>query len=162
MMVVSLGVMAVATALISVVPGFVLIFACVAVSGFMTMALFLAIFGSVSDIVDRPEQDRSATGLVNLANLLGTLLGPWPFGCFSMHMAPGRERTATTGIACSLPCFPCWESALPLSTRSRGRNRHSSSTSHGHVSPPFDRGDRTWYQGKSMVRMSTVRARYGG
>ena len=79
-MVVSLGVMAVATALIPVVPGFVLIFACVAVSGFMTMALFLAIFGSVSDIVDRPEQDRSATGLVNLANLLGTLLGPWLFG----------------------------------------------------------------------------------
>ncbi len=76
----SLAVMTVATALVPVAPGFVLPFACVTIAGFLTMVLFPAIFGSIPDIVERPEQVGVATGFVNLTNLVGTLFAPWLFG----------------------------------------------------------------------------------
>ena len=75
-----MAVMFVATALVPVVPGSGLVIACVVVAGLMTMVVFPAIFGSVPDIVDRPEQVGSATGFVNLTGLVGTMLAPWLFG----------------------------------------------------------------------------------
>lgn len=77
---VGMGVMFVATALIPFVPGLVLIFICVTVAGFLTMAVFPAIMGSVPDVVKRRESVGPATGLLNLTNLVGTLFAPWLFG----------------------------------------------------------------------------------
>jgi MFS family permease len=86
------AIMFVATALVPVVPGFVLVIACVVIAGFFTMVLFPAIFGSVPDIVARPEQVGSATGFVNLTGVFGTLLAPWLFGVLldAYGTAPGR------------------------------------------------------------------------
>ncbi|MFH0917200.1 MAG: MFS transporter [bacterium] len=75
-----MAVMFAATALVPVVPGSALVIACVVIAGLMTMAVFPAIFGSVPDIVARPEQVGSATGFVNLSGLVGTLFAPWLFG----------------------------------------------------------------------------------
>lgn len=77
---VSSVVMMTATALVPVAPGFALVFVCVTIAGFLTMALFPAIFGSVPDVVRRPEQVGPATGFINLTGLVGTLLAPWMFG----------------------------------------------------------------------------------
>ena len=74
-----MAVMLVATALAPLVPGFVPVIACVVVAGFLTMAVFPAIMGSVPDIVRR-RQVGAATGFLNLTNLLGTLFAPWVFG----------------------------------------------------------------------------------
>ena len=77
---VSLAVMFVVTALVPAGPGLVLPFILVTIAGFLTMTVFPAIFGSVPDIVARPEQIGVATGYVNLTNLVGTLFAPWIFG----------------------------------------------------------------------------------
>jgi ACS family hexuronate transporter-like MFS transporter len=77
---VSLAVMFVVTALVPAGPGLVLPFVCVTIGGFLTMTVFPAIFGSVPDIVARPEQIGVATGFVSLSNLVGTLFAPWIFG----------------------------------------------------------------------------------
>ena len=90
---VSLAVMFVLTALVPAGPGLVLPFVCVTISGFMTMAIFPAIFGSVPEIVARPEQIGVATGFVNLTNLVGTLFAPWLFGVLldSYGKGPGTH-----------------------------------------------------------------------
>ena len=75
-----MAVMLVSTALAPIVPGAGLAIAFVIISGFMTMALFPAILGSVPDIVPRAAQVGSASGFLNLTNLLGSLLAPWVFG----------------------------------------------------------------------------------
>ncbi len=75
-----MAVMVVFTALAPVVPGAGLAIGFVIVSGFMTMVLFPAILGSVPDIVPQAKQVGSASGFLNLTNLLGTLLAPWVFG----------------------------------------------------------------------------------
>jgi MFS family permease len=73
-------VMLVFTALAPVVPGAALAITFVIVSGFMTMVLFPAILGSVPDIVAHTKHVGSASGFLNLTNLLGSLLAPWVFG----------------------------------------------------------------------------------
>ena len=90
---VGMGVMFLATALVPFVPGFVLVFACVTVAGFLTMAVFPAIIGSVAEVVDRPEQIGPATGFLNLTNIVGTWFAPWLFGVLldSYGTAPGRS-----------------------------------------------------------------------
>ena len=75
-----MAVMFAATALAPVAPGLGLVIACVVVAGFLTMAVFPAIMGSVPEIVARPEQVGPATGFLNLTNLVGTLFAPWLFG----------------------------------------------------------------------------------
>jgi ACS family hexuronate transporter-like MFS transporter len=75
-----MAVMFAATALVPVVPGAALAIACVVIAGLMTMVVFPAIFGSVPDVVARPEQVGPATGFLNLTNLVGTLFAPWLFG----------------------------------------------------------------------------------
>jgi predicted MFS family arabinose efflux permease len=77
---IGLGVMFATTALVPFAPGFALVFASVTVAGFLTMAVFPAIMGSVPEVVDRPERVGPATGFLNLTNLVGTLFAPWLFG----------------------------------------------------------------------------------
>jgi predicted MFS family arabinose efflux permease len=92
-LVVGMAVMFLATALVPFVPGFVLVFACVTVAGFLTMAVFPAIIGSVAEVVDRPEQVGPATGFLNLTNIVGTWFAPWLFGVLldSYGTGPGRS-----------------------------------------------------------------------
>ena len=77
---VGMTVMFAATALAPLAPGLGPVIACVVVAGFLTMAVFPAIIGSVPDIVHRPDQVGPATGFLNLTNLVGTMLAPWLFG----------------------------------------------------------------------------------
>lgn len=79
-LVVGMAVMFLATALAPLAPGLGAVIGCVVVAGFLTMVVFPAIMGSVPEIVARPEQVGSATGFLNLTNLVGTLFAPWLFG----------------------------------------------------------------------------------
>ncbi len=90
---VGMAVMFVATALVPIAPGFVVVFACVTVAGFLTMAVFPAIMGSVPDVVDRPELVGPATGFLNLTNIVGTWFAPWLFGVLldAYGTAPGQS-----------------------------------------------------------------------
>lgn len=67
-------------ALIPFVPGVAAVFVCVVIAGFLTMALFPPILGSIPEIVPRMEQVGPANGFMNLTNLVATLLPPWLFG----------------------------------------------------------------------------------
>jgi MFS family permease len=69
-----------ATAFVPVVPGVVGVFVCVVVAGFLTMALFPAILGSITEIVPRLEQVGPASGYMNVVSLVGTIFAPWLFG----------------------------------------------------------------------------------
>jgi predicted MFS family arabinose efflux permease len=77
---VGMGVMFAAVVLVPFVPGYVLIFIAIVVAGFLTMAVFPAILGSVPEVVDRPERVGPATGFLNMTNLVATLFAPWLFG----------------------------------------------------------------------------------
>jgi MFS family permease len=92
-MFVGLGVMFLATALVPFVPGFGLVFVCVTVAGFLTMAVFPAIMGSVPEVVGRAESVGPATGFLNLTNLVGTMFAPWLFGVMldGYGTAPGES-----------------------------------------------------------------------
>ena len=73
-------VMLIAIALIPFTPGVVAVFACVVVAGFLTMALFPAMLGSIAEVVPRLEQVGPANGFMNLTGLVATLFAPWLFG----------------------------------------------------------------------------------
>jgi MFS family permease len=73
-------VMMLATALIPFAPGVAGVFVLVVVTGFLTLAMFPAILGSIAEIVDRPEQVGVATGYMYTVNLVATMLAPWIFG----------------------------------------------------------------------------------
>lgn len=90
-LVVGMAVMFLATALAPLAPGLGAVIGCVVVAGFLTMVVFPAIMGSVPEIVARPEQVGSATGFLNLTNLVGTLFAPWLFGVLldAYGTAPG-------------------------------------------------------------------------
>jgi MFS family permease len=92
-LIVGMAVMFVATALVPVAPGFVLVFACVTVAGFLTMAVFPAIMGSVPDVVDRAELVGPASGFLNLTNIVGTWFAPWLFGVLldAYGTSPGQS-----------------------------------------------------------------------
>ena len=77
---VSLAVLFVVTAMVPAARGTLLPFVCVTIAGFSVMSAFAAIMGSVPALVTRPGQVGAATGLFNLTNLVGTLFAPWLFG----------------------------------------------------------------------------------
>jgi MFS family permease len=78
----SLIVMVVATILEGVVPGMVLAFAMVLVTGFFSMFFFPPMLAYVPEVVLRPEQVGAATGINTLMGFTGSLLAPWIFGLF--------------------------------------------------------------------------------
>jgi MFS family permease len=75
-----MALMFLATVLVPVVPGMAAVFICVVVAGFLTMAVFPAILGSIPDIVPRLDQVGPASGYMMVVGLLGTMLAPWLFG----------------------------------------------------------------------------------
>jgi MFS family permease len=116
-----MAVMMVATALAPLVPGFVPVVACVVVAGFLTMALFPAIMGSVPDIVQR-GQVGAASGLLNLTNLLGTLFAPWIFGVLLDSYGRGPQDSGYLAGYLWLALFPLLgtvTAAVYLVTRNR-------------------------------------------
>ncbi len=116
-----MAVMMVATALAPIVPGFAPVVVCVVVAGFLTMALFPAIMGSVPDIVQR-RQVGSASGLLNLTNLLGTLFAPWIFGVLLDSYGRGPEDGGYLAGYLWLALFPLLgtvTAAIYLATRPR-------------------------------------------
>ncbi len=92
-LVTGMAIMFVATALVPVAPGVVAVFACVTVAGFLTMALFPAILGSIPEIVPRLEQVGAASGYMTTCNLVATLFAPWLFGVLldSYGTGPGER-----------------------------------------------------------------------
>jgi len=101
-----MALMLVATALAPLVPGFAPVIACVVVAGFLTMAVFPAIMGSVPDIVRRRGQVGAATGFLNLTNLLGTLFAPWVFGVLLDTYGTGSQDQGYLAGYLWLALFP--------------------------------------------------------
>lgn len=79
-MLAGMAVMLVAAVLVPFAPGTVTVFACVTVAGFVTMALFPPIMGSIPEVVPTLEQVGPAGGYLSTVNLVATLLTPWLFG----------------------------------------------------------------------------------
>jgi MFS family permease len=76
----AMALMFLATILVPVVPGVGAVFVCVVVAGFLTMALYPAVLGSIIEIVPRLGQVGPATGYMSVVSLLGTMFAPWLFG----------------------------------------------------------------------------------
>jgi MFS family permease len=79
-LVAGMSLMLLTTAVVPFAPGVGGVFVCVVINGFLTLAMFPAILGSIPGVLDRPEQVGAATGYMYTVNLLGTMLAPWLFG----------------------------------------------------------------------------------
>lgn len=79
-LVVGMAVMLIATLLVPFVPGTATVFVCVTVAGFLTMAMFPPLMGSIPEVVPQLEQVGPAGGYLSTVNLVATLLTPWLFG----------------------------------------------------------------------------------
>jgi len=76
----SVTVMLVATALIGFVPGIPLVFIMVLLVGFFSMTYFPPMIGFMPEVVAKPWQVGPATGLNTSLGFLGSTLFPWFFG----------------------------------------------------------------------------------
>lgn len=77
---VSMALMTLCTALVPFVPGLWLVFVLVTLTGFLTMAYFAPLFAAIAEVIERPEQAGTATGLIEVFGFTGALLAPWLFG----------------------------------------------------------------------------------
>ncbi len=93
MYVVSLAAMAVSAAVIPLVPGLGAGLVFILVAGFFSMAVFPAILAGAADTAHHPDDIGPATGLLNLTNLVGTLLAPWLFGVLLDTFGAGPEES---------------------------------------------------------------------
>jgi MFS family permease len=80
--VLSLIVMVLATAVVGIVPGVPLAFAMVLLVGFFSMFYFPPMLGYIPEVVARPEQVGPATGINSAMGFAGSLIAPWIFGLF--------------------------------------------------------------------------------
>ena len=78
--VVSMGLMTLCTALVPFVPGLWLAFVLVTLLGFLTMSFFSPLFAAIAEVIEKPEQAGAATGLIEVFGFTGALLAPWLFG----------------------------------------------------------------------------------
>ena len=84
--------MTVATALVPIVPGRILVFLMVALVGFFSLAYFSPRFAVIPEVVARPEHVGPAAGLINLLGFGLSTFAPWLFG-----LALDRGRGYPTG-----------------------------------------------------------------
>lgn len=103
---IGMAAMLVATGAAPFMPGSGLVVACVVVAGFLTMAIFPAIMGSVPDVVRHRSQVGAGTGLLNLVNLLGTLFAPWIFGVLLDSYGKGTDGGGYVAGYLWLALFP--------------------------------------------------------
>ena len=101
----SITIMCVVTALAPVVPGAGWAIALVVVAGFLTMVMFPAVMGSVPDTVP-PKHVGSATGFLNLTNLVATFLAPWVFGVLLGRYGTGPGQGGYLAGYLWLAAFP--------------------------------------------------------
>jgi MFS family permease len=78
----SLILMVVGTAVVGIVPGIPLTFATVLFVGFFSMFFFPPMLGYMPEIVAKPEQVGPATGINSAMGFAGSLIAPWIFGLF--------------------------------------------------------------------------------
>jgi MFS family permease len=78
----SLVIMMVVTAVAGIVPGVPLAFAMVLLVGFFSMFYFPPMLGYLPEIVAKPEQVGPATGINTVMGFAGSLIAPWIFGLF--------------------------------------------------------------------------------
>jgi MFS family permease len=76
---VSVALMTLFTALVPFVPGLWLVFILVTLVGFVTMSYFSPLFAAIAEVIERPEQAGAATGLIEVFGFTGALLAPWLF-----------------------------------------------------------------------------------
>jgi MFS transporter, CP family, cyanate transporter len=95
-LVVGMSLMLMSTVLLPLAPGVVGVFVCVVISGFLTLAMFPAILGSIPGVLDRSEQVGAATGYMYTVNLLGTMLAPWLFGALLDRYGAGEGEPGYT------------------------------------------------------------------
>jgi MFS family permease len=78
----SLAIMVVVTAIAAVVPGVPLVFVMVLLAGFFSMFFFPPMLGYLPEVVAKPEQVGPATGINTIMGFAGSLIAPWLFGLF--------------------------------------------------------------------------------
>lgn len=78
----SMVVMVVVTAVVGIVPGVPLAFAMVLLAGFFSMFYFPPMLGYLPEVVAKPEQVGPATGINTVMGFAGSLIAPWIFGRF--------------------------------------------------------------------------------
>lgn len=76
----SMVAMSIATIIVPLVSGRVLVFIMVALVGFFSLAYFSPRFAMIPEVVDRPEHVGPASGLINLLGFGISTLAPWLFG----------------------------------------------------------------------------------
>jgi MFS family permease len=78
----SLAIMVVVTALVGILPGVPLAFGMVLLAGFFSMFFFPPMLGYLPEVVAKPEQVGPATGINTVMGFAGSLIAPWIFGLF--------------------------------------------------------------------------------
>jgi MFS family permease len=124
----SMALMFLATVLVSVVPGVAAVFACVVVAGFLTMALYPAILGSIIEIVPRSNQVGPATGYMTTVGLLGTMFAPWLFGALLDSYGTGEGTSGYLWGYLLLGLFALVGSGAAIAYMSLRRGEASSET----------------------------------
>ena len=99
-LVVGLGLLAVATALVPLGPGIVATFIAVIVATFLAGAMLPPSLAIVADVVHGNQEVGAATGLIGLLNVVGSVIAPWVFGVLldAYGTAPG-DSGYTAGYA---------------------------------------------------------------
>ena len=77
---ISLVLMTVFAVLVGIVPGVVLAFAMVLLTGFFSMFFFAPMLAYIPEVVAKPEQVGAATGMNTLLGFAGSMVAPWRFG----------------------------------------------------------------------------------
>ena len=88
----SLAVVTVITALVPLLPGVPLVFVMVLLTGVFATLFFPAMMGYLPQVVAKPEQVGAATGINTAMGFSGSLVAPWIFGL--LLDAGGRSSTA--------------------------------------------------------------------
>jgi MFS family permease len=78
----SMIIMMVVTAIVGIVPGVPLAFAMVLLVGFFSMFYFPPMLGYLPEVVAKAEQVGPATGVNTVMGFAGSLIAPWIFGLF--------------------------------------------------------------------------------
>ena len=78
----SMIIMMVVTAIVGIVPGVPLAFAMVLLVGFFSMFYFPPMLGYLPEVVAKPEQVGPATGVNTVMGFAGSAIAPWIFGLF--------------------------------------------------------------------------------
>lgn len=78
----SLVIMVVVTAVVGIIPGVALVFAMVLLAGFFSMFFFPPMLSYIPEVVAKPEQVGPGTGINTIMGFAGSMIAPWIFGLF--------------------------------------------------------------------------------